>query len=96
MNNQINYNWGMNKRKANAEVVGILMALALMFILASYMFNRSACVKIDNKVFYTESLTVATGGQVSYKQNGYTHWSNDAEYVWANNPSSCDEIFPND
>lgn len=72
------------------SIAAIILAFMLMYWLAS---GSSACIKTDNDVIFVEDLTVAQS-HISYTYDGINYKSNNATYVYADNPASCDEIFP--
>ncbi len=79
-------------KEAIAMVIGLALAAILMIWLVS---GSSACVKIDNKVIFVDNLVASNYG-ISYTYNGISYKSNNTTYVYANEPNSCDEIFPSE
>lgn len=79
-----------SNREAIAMVFGLALAAILMIWLAS---GRSACVKIDNEVIFVNGL-IPTKTGIVYTYNDIRYNSDNTTYVYADNPESCAEIFP--
>ena len=81
-----------SSKEAIAMVIGLALAAIFMIWLVS---GSSACVKVGDEVFFVDDLVSSNYGVV-YTHNDIKYKSNDATYVYANDPNSCDEIFPSE
>jgi len=83
----------MNKKRFFVVMFWIILVI---FMFAILNIGHSACVMVNNEVFFTETLHIYSNGSVSYDVNGERIHSNNATYFWVENENDCkvlEEIF---